>query len=201
LAGRLADTQSDVAHDDCDTVGSVIEDEGATGVSRLLGVELGFRPLLFKGDRQAVGTALLGWADSGLTVRTLRGRKMRSLSGVFDEFAAALQFPLYFGENMDAFNECIADLDETLPAGEGYVLTIVEPDQLLADEDAGTVEWLVRSLQSAAEIWSQPIELCEWWDRPAIPFHVVLAGESDAIDLAARRWSSAGSAPKSFEQM
>ncbi len=187
-----------MARDDCDTVRSVIEDEGATGVSRLLGVELGFRPLLVKGDRQAVGTALLGWADSGLTVRTLRGWKMRNLSGLFDEFAAALQFPLYFGETMDAFNECIADLDETLPAGEGYVLAIVEPDHLLADEDDGTLEWFVRSLQSAAETWSHPIELGEWWDRPAIPFHIVLAGESDAIELAARRWSRAGIGPMPF---
>ena len=183
--------------DDCDTVGSVMGESGTTGVSRLLGVELGFQPLLFKGDRHAVGTAMIGWGDSGLSARTLRWRKMRSRSGLFDEFAAALQFPLYFGENMNAFNECIADL-ETLPAGEGYVLTIVKPDQLLADEDAGALEWLVRSLQSAAETWSHPIDLCEWWDRPAVPLHVVLAGETETIELAAGRWSRAGLTPISW---
>ena len=116
---------------------------------------------------------------------------MRTLRGLFDEFAASLQFPLYFGENRDAFNECICEL-ETLPAGEGYVLTIVEPDQVLADAEAGTLEWHVGSFQSATAEWGRPIELGEWWDRPALPFHVVLAGRRDEIEGAARRWASAG---------
>lgn len=163
----------------------------------LMKVEAEFRPLLLEGDDQSVGSAVIGWVESGLTARTVRGRKMRTLGGLFDEFAAALQFPLYFGENQDAFNECIAEL-ETLPAGEGYVVTITEPDQVLADASDRDLVWLTRSLASAAEEWRQPVELGEWWDRPAVPFHVVLAGEQDAIELAARRWSSAGAEPLSF---
>ena len=155
--------------------------------------------MLLEGDRQAVGSAVSGWVDSGLAARVVRGRKMRTLSGLLDEFGAALQFPLYYGENEDAFNECLADL-ETLPAGEGYVVTIIEPDQVLADEAAEALSWLVRSLESAADAWRQPVELGEWWDRPAIPFHVVLAGENDAIELAARRWSAAGLEPLHFGQ-
>ncbi|RAW17652.1 barstar family protein [Phytoactinopolyspora halophila] len=142
---------------------------------------------------------MIGWVESGLTARTVRGRKMHTLQGLFDEFAAALQFPLYFGENEDAFNECIAEL-ETLPAGEGYVVTITEPDQVLADAGDEPLGWLARSLESAAEEWAQPVELGEWWDRPAVPFHVVLAGARHVIELAARRWSSAGATPVPFEQ-
>lgn len=165
----------------------------------LMKVEAEFRPLLFEGDAQAVGSAVSGWVESGLAARVVRGCKMRTLSGLFDEFAAALQFPLYFGENQDAFNECIAEL-ETLPAGEGYVVTITDPDQVLADAGSEALGWLARSLESAAEEWSQPVELGEWWDRPAVPFHVVLAGEHDAIELAARRWSGVGSEPQPFGQ-
>lgn len=164
----------------------------------LMKVDDDFRPLLLEGDSQAIGTALLGWADSGLTARVVRGRKMRTLQELFDEFAAALQFPLYFGENQDAFNECIAEL-ETLPAGEGYVVAITEPDQVLVDAGSDALAWLTRSLASAAEEWSQPVELGEWWDRPAVPFHVVLAGTSDAIAAAQHRWSSVGARPVPLE--
>ncbi|MFV0459644.1 MAG: barstar family protein [Actinomycetales bacterium] len=160
----------------------------------LMKVETEFRPLLLECDVQAVGSAVSRWVESGLTAVVVRGRKMRTLAGLFDEFAAALQFPLYFGENEDAFNECIAEL-ETLPAGEGYVVTITDPDQVLADAGAEALGWLARSLESAAEEWTQPVELGEWWDRPAVPFHVVLAGEREVIEVATRRWSVAGAAP------
>lgn len=162
-----------------------------TDALALMKVEAELRPLLLEGDAESIGSAVLGWIESGLTARVVRGRKMRTLGGLLDEFAAALQFPLYFGENQDAFNECIAEL-ETLPAGEGYVVTITEPDQVLADEDAAVLGWLARSLASAAQEWAQPVELGEWWDRPAMPFHVVLAGEPAQVESAARGWSNAG---------
>ena len=163
----------------------------------LMRVEAEFRPLLLEGDTQAVSSAVIGWVESGLTARVVRGRKMRTLGGLFDEFAAVLQFPLYFGENEDAFNECIAEL-ETLSPGKGYVVTITEPDEILAGAEA--LEWLLRSLESAAKEWAQPVELGEWWDRPAVPFHVVLAGERDVVEAAARQWSSVGAEPVRFGQ-
>lgn len=169
-----------------------------TDTLALMKVEAELRPLLLEGDPQSIGSAVMGWVESGLTARVVRGRKTRTLRGLFDEFAAALQFPLYFGENEDAFNECVAEL-ETLPAGEGYVVTITEPDQVLADEDAAALGWLVRSLTSAAEEWAQPVELGEWWDRPAVPFHVVLAGDPAQIERAARRWSDAGEPTVPFD--
>jgi len=162
-------------------------------------VEAAFRPLLFVGDRQAIGSAVISWAESGLCTRIVRGHKMRTLSGLFDEFAAVFQFPLYFGENWAAFDECIAEL-EALSAGEGYVVLITEPDQVLAEAEDETVRSLVDSLASAAAAWSVPVELGEWWDRPAVPFHVLLAGEHHPVDVAARRWSAAGAEPIPFAQ-
>lgn len=156
-----------------------------------------FRPLLLEGDPQSIGSAVMGWGESGLNARVVRGRKMRTLGGLLDEFAAAMQFPLYFGENEDAFDECIAEL-ENLPAGEGYVVIIAEPDQVLVDEEAARFSWLVRSLASAAHGWAQPVEFGEWWDRPAVPFHVVLAGDSVQLERATRRWFDAGVATVPF---
>ncbi len=75
---------------------------------------------------------------------------MRTLSGVFDEFAAALQFPPYFGENWGAFDECIEDL-EWLPAT-GYLLLLIDATELLVDEENAEkhMSALVRVLEKAA---------------------------------------------------
>jgi hypothetical protein len=163
----------------------------------LMKVEPELRPLLLAGDRQVIGTALSGWVESGLTVRVVRGRKMRTLPGVFDEFAAAFQFPLYFGENKDAFDECIADL-AGLPTGAGFVVVVVDPDEVLIDAGNEALAWLLHTLESATAVWGQPVELGEWWDRPAVPFHVVLAGQHDDLKIAADRWAAAGAEPMPF---
>lgn len=155
----------------------------------LMTVATEFRPLLLEGEPQ-----IANWIQSGLTVRVVRGRKMRTLTTLFDEFAAALQFPLYFGENLDAFDECIADLED-LPPGRGYVVAVTDPDLVLVDAAPEALTWLVMSLTGATEAYGQPIDRGEWWDRPAVPFHVVLAGANEAISSTARRWSAAGALP------
>src|SRR4051794_14218909 len=43
--------------------------------------------------------------------RFIRGNKSRTAAAFFDESAAALQFPYYFGENWDAFHDCVTDLE------------------------------------------------------------------------------------------
>lgn len=156
-----------------------------------------FCPLLLQGERREIASAAAGWAESGLAVRIVRGRKMRSVPELFNEFAAALQFPLYFGENKDAFDECISELDG-VPTGVGYVVLITEPDQVLADDEANELEWLVQSLTAATREWAQPVDRGEWWDRPAMPFHVVLACEGDVVERVSRVWCSAGPDPISL---
>lgn len=134
----------------------------------------------------------MGWAQSGLTVRRVRGDKMRTYQGLFDEFAAALQFPSYFGENSSAFDECLTDLS-WLPPQSGYVLVVTEPGEVLAD--AGSVDdlaWLVRSLTRAQAEWASPVDDGEWWDRPAVPFHVVLQCAADERSSTRDRWVAAG---------
>lgn len=74
--------------------------------------------------------------------------------------AKALRFPAYFGENWDALDECIQDMD-WLPAA-GCVLFVRGARQLWLShpEDAGK---LVEAWLSAAESWAQR----------SVPFHLV----------------------------
>jgi RNAse (barnase) inhibitor barstar len=66
----------------------------------------------------------------GTVARVLRGPKMRTAAGLFDEFAAALQFPAYFGENWDALDECLTDLS-WLPA-QRYLIAITTAPEVLS---------------------------------------------------------------------
>src|SRR5262245_61564665 len=72
-------------------------------------------------------------ASVKVVARLIRGHKARTTVALFDEFAAALQFPGYFGENWDAFMECLTDL-EWLP-GDAYVLFITNSNRLLEEEN------------------------------------------------------------------
>jgi len=83
--------------------------------------------LLLEADSKATAEAVWGWREADLTVWTVRGRKMRTVTGLFDEMAAALQFPSYFGESWPAFDECFADMDR-LSVDVGIV---VDPDMVL----------------------------------------------------------------------
>ncbi|NEW41153.1 barstar family protein [Nocardia cyriacigeorgica] len=105
-------------------------------------------------------------APSGYRVRELRGKKMRTVAGVLDEFAAALQFPYYFGNNKDAFDDCLRDLDDWLGSAEGYVVVVRDGGQLLADAPADRA-WLASALHAGADYWA----------HREVVFRVVVQGE------------------------
>lgn len=109
--------------------------------------------------------------ELGCVVREVRGTKMATVSEVFDEFAAAFQFPYYFGENKNAFDECMRDLDEFVGAAKGYVVVVRDAAELLADEPKQRA-WFVDAMAFYAS---------EWANRPTpVAFRVVLLVSADA---------------------
>jgi hypothetical protein len=50
-------------------------------------------------------------SPKGTAARVIRGTRCTSKDRTFQEWAAALQFPAYFGHNWDAFVDCLHDLD------------------------------------------------------------------------------------------
>jgi hypothetical protein len=163
----------------------------------LLAVSTDGALLLLESDAKAAAEAAWGWREAGLTVRTARGRKMRTVRGLFDELAAALQFPHYFGENWPAFFECLADMD-WLPMNVGIVILVLDPGDVLVDSEPGELAVLVRAIAEAHKAYSQPIEAGEWWDRPAVPFHVVLHAALGDASTATAGWVAAGASIRPF---
>lgn len=142
------------------------------------------------GSDQDASQSVWGWREARLIVRTVRGRKMRDTASLDDEFAAALQFPPYFGENWAAFDECLTDL-AWLPHEEGYVIVVTDPLLVL---DASPMDFpvLVRTLKQAITTWATPVALGEWWDRPPVPFNVILWTTDWELEAVVSRWASAG---------
>jgi RNAse (barnase) inhibitor barstar len=164
----------------------------------LMRVESDPRFWLFEQDRDIAYNTVMGWAESGLTCRAMRGHKMRTEKALCDEFGAALQFPWYFGENWDALSDCLRDL-AWLPPQSGYVLVIYRSLHMLADAMPDERKSLIRVLYGAQRQWAEPVEQGEPWDRPAVPFHVVLqASRSESADVV-RIWTVAGAAVMPLE--
>lgn len=152
----------------------------------------GSAPLvLLPGDLQHASEETWGFREAGLTVRIVRGHKMRTVPRLFDEVSAALQFPYYFGENWAALDECLADMD-WLPTRAGIVVAILDAVEVLCDEPAVELTTLVSVIAHAAETYARPIQIGEWWDRPPLPFHVVLQAPPDKEALLRSRWGASG---------
>lgn len=104
---------------------------------------------VFPGPQEALVDFLQGPDDlrhEGLVVRRLRGRKMRSEAALFDECAAALQFPAHFGENWDALDECLNDLEWL--DGQAGALVITDAEQLLVEADGEAFGTLLELFQA-----------------------------------------------------
>lgn len=119
---------------------------------------------------------------------------MRTRHGLYDEFAAALQFPWYFGENADAFDECIADLDGWLPTRLGYVVVVTEPELVLDGAQPDDLAWLVGSLTDARRALGRSTRTKDGGagHRGPLGFQVVLSARDDTAPAAAQRWRAAG---------
>jgi hypothetical protein len=161
-----------------------------TTLSALAIIDSSLQFLLLDGTSSRADDFAYDARSAGLTVRAVRGGKMRTPAGLFDEFAAAFQFPWYFGQNWDAFIECMSDLDWLEP-GLGYLVMIRDAAELLADESASLPIFAAAMARATIE-FATPIERGAWWDRPAIPFHVLLVGNSDETNQMVAQWGAAG---------
>jgi hypothetical protein len=96
--------------------------------------------------------------------RVVRGGKCPSAAALYDEFTAAWQFPCYFGENWDALEECLTDL-EWLPASE-YLLLVSNAERVLAMDSVDQQRIFWELLQHVGRFWAHI-------RQPPVAFHIV----------------------------
>lgn len=105
-----------------------------------------------------------------ITAKMIRGQNCVTTDKLFDEFSAAFQFPYYFGENWDAFDECINDLEWM--RSDAYVVCISNSEKLLT-LPGNDFELFVNILDSAAKEWGVGREYGAISTSPT-PFNIVL---------------------------
>jgi hypothetical protein len=134
----------------------------------------------------------------GLTTRVFSADQMRTVDDLFDQFEQRLEFP-FFGRNWPALDDCLRDLS-WLPAP-GYVLLIKHVRYLLDLDPPSQLEVLMRVLVKVATAWSEPISRGEWWDRPPVPFHVILHSAPHELSTFLSRLDTAGVPRSSFDTL
>lgn len=103
-------------------------------------------------DESPLSDLMIGWTETQpeCAIRRIRGHKSVDESRFFDEIAAALQFPYYFGENWDAVWECITDLSWIPQAS--FLLIMDRAGQLLHNSERG-FSILMKIITDANEYW------------------------------------------------
>lgn len=113
--------------------------------------------------------------NSGKVVtKIIRGQRCTTKESLFQEFAAALQFPYYFGHNWDAFDECIADLYWI--SASNYVFLITNFNKVLVNSTKD-LNIFLDMLKDAMSQWDKDDQF-----RKATPFNIIFHCELEHKD-------------------
>lgn len=117
-----------------------------------------------------------------VAARVVRGRKATTRAAFLDETSAALQFPLYFGGNWDAFYDCVTDLSWL--RAEAVVLFIADAGHLL--ENAS-----LRDIDAMVEVLCEAVRAVNDEGRGVGPrsLHIVLHTTPEEWELFQQRWA------------
>jgi len=113
---------------------------------------------------------------AGFAVRLIDGRRCATKRDLFCEFARAMEFPSYFGQNWDAFEELLADLS-WLPAA-GYIILVTDAEHVLVRDDRDYATFL-DVLETAGREWAAPPAGVR--PRPPVPFHVIFTVAAENV--------------------
>ena len=137
-----------------------------------------------------VANLLMAWtpAHPQWDIVRVRGRKSSDEARFFDELAAAMQFPYYFGENWSAVWDCITDLNWL--KGSSFLIVFDSAEYLLTESPRG-FKLLLDELTDANTLWHRETADFGAGDRRPIAFQSVLACDPNYVDALTRRMRDA----------
>ena len=123
-----------------------------------------------------------------MVIKRIAGCNCVTMDGLFTEFAKALQFPDYFGNNWAAFDECLNDLDWL--SGEAYLLLIEDVDQVLTTSDS-SFKIFINILKCSVDEWTEGRNYDSFPTLPT-PFHIVFQCSVEKVNALKERLEVAG---------
>jgi hypothetical protein len=128
--------------------------------------------------------------SGGTAVRVVRGAKARTHDALFDEVAAALQFPYDFAENWAALDECLAHL--AWLRADAFVLVISHALRLLDRARPEEFALFIDVIDRVAREWASPVAPDGRTPRAPRAFHVVFHAPPDDEAALSQRLLAAG---------
>jgi hypothetical protein len=130
-------------------------------------------------------------SPSGRTAaRIVRGAKTRTRADLFDEFAAALQFPHDFGANWAAFDRCLSGPDWL--RADTFVLVISHAIRLLGGAHPEEFALFVELISQATRDWAAPVAPDGRTAQTPRDLHVVFHASPDDEAALSSRLLTAG---------
>jgi len=99
----------------------------------------------------------------------INGKQVTSKAEFLQASAKTMNFPDYFGDNWDAFTDCMTDLSWL--SADGYILLYTQPENLAYNDPS---EWSI-----ALDIFQEAVE---YWRETDTPLYVLLKTKSLALD-------------------
>lgn len=132
-------------------------------------------------------------------VRIIRCSRCSTMAENYTYWAAALQFPWYFGYGGAAFEDCMHDLSWL--KAKRYVIIMTNFDDLLSGELEAeeTLIWFVEVLARASAYWKTPVHYpgtkddLRLYEHDETPFHVIFHSLTETGEKAMRILSKATS--------
>lgn len=99
-------------------------------------------------------------AHGGTYTAYLRGKRCNTDEAFFREISASLQFPYYFGENWNALQDCLCDLDWL--CFEKILIVVDDFGKAYSDDPQGKI-LMLKHFGLMVEYWSEQQVKVEIW--------------------------------------
>lgn len=136
--------------------------------------------------------------SANTVVRFARGKKSKNVKSLFDEFSASLQFPYYFGENWNAFSDCITDLDWL--ECEICVVVVFDAEQILIGESLEIFDLFIKILEDANEERAISFQSIDLSQQTRLKTYIVLQCSEQAKPILIKKLQSVSANFKSLHQ-
>lgn len=107
--------------------------------------------------------------EYGFQLFYINGKDITSKAEFLQAAAETMNFPDYFGDNWDAFTDCISDLSWLSAAG--YILLYTQPDNFANNDPS---EWSI-----ALDVFQEAVE---YWRETDTPMYVLFSRDNLVLD-------------------